>query len=73
MVIDELLALPTTPGIVAEGFGFTPELLVPILTHPRQAVWLILTPAFKVTSIACRNKPAWRTETSNPERAKQTS
>jgi hypothetical protein len=71
LVVDDLLALPTMPPIVAEGFGLTPELLAPILTSPHQAVWLIPTRAFKIASMARRNKPVWRDETSDPERAKQ--
>lgn len=43
LVIEELLALPKEPMVVAEGHGFIPELVVPVLSSRRQALWLVPT------------------------------
>lgn len=70
LVIADLLALPRGPLIVAEGFGFTPDLLAPLLTDPHRAVWLIPDEAFRQAAVARRDKPVWRTRTSDPDRAR---
>ena len=54
---------------MAEGFGFTPELLSPILSSKRQAIWLVPTEDFKWASMERRNKPSFRDEVSDPKRA----
>jgi len=54
---------------VAEGFGLTPELLSPVLSSNRQAIWLVPTEQFKWASMKRRNKPSFRDQVSNPERA----
>jgi shikimate kinase len=69
LVIEELLILPKAPVIVAEGFGLTPELLWPLLSDRRQAIWLVPTEAFKWASMRRRNKPTFRDQTSDPARA----
>jgi hypothetical protein len=69
MAIDDLLRLPDDRLIVAEGPWFFPDLLAPLLAHPRQALWLVPTAAFKRASAARRDKPAIRHQTSDPERA----
>jgi hypothetical protein len=66
LVIEELLALPKEPMIVAEGFGFTPEIIFPLLSNKRQAVWLVPTEEFKWMSMKRRGKFTWM---SDPERA----
>jgi len=55
--------------VVAEGFGLTPELLSPVLSSKRQAIWLVPTEEFKWESMKRRNKPSFRDKVSNPERA----
>jgi len=55
--------------VLAEGFGFTPELLSPVLSNKRQAIWLVPTEEFKRESMKRRNKPSFRDQVSNPERA----
>ena len=69
MALDDLLALPRTPAIVAEGPGFFPELVAPLIDDPRMAIWLVPTEPFKLASVARRGKPGNRHETSNPDRA----
>jgi hypothetical protein len=69
LVLQDLLALPQRPMIVAEGFGLTPELLGPLLSSKRQAVWLLPTRDFKRASMRRRNKPSFRDQVSDPARA----
>ncbi|MEX1157544.1 MAG: hypothetical protein WEC79_01280 [Thermomicrobiales bacterium] len=69
MALDDLLALPDTPGIVAEGSGFFPELVAPLIDGPRRAIWLVPSEPFKLASVARRRKPGNRHDTSDPERA----
>jgi adenylate kinase family enzyme len=71
LVIEDLLTLPQEPAILAEGFGFTPELLSPVLSNPHQAIWLVPTAQFKWVSLIRRNKPSFRDQTSDPVRATQ--
>ncbi len=56
------------PPLLAEGFGFTPELLSPVLVDARQAVWMVPAEAFKLASMQRRGKPSFRFRTSDPER-----
>jgi hypothetical protein len=56
MALDDLRALPGSPPIVAEGPGFFPDCLAPLLSDPRQAVWLVPAEAFKRASVARRDK-----------------
>jgi 2-phosphoglycerate kinase len=69
LVIEDLLALPKEPKIVAEGFGLTPELLFPVLLYKHQAIWLVPTDEFKRASMERRNKPSFKNETSDPQSA----
>ncbi len=69
LVVEDLLALPVEPMVVAEGHGLTPELISPVLSSNRQAIWLVPTEAFKWASMKRRNKPSFRDRTSDPERA----
>lgn len=71
MTIDELLDLPATSRIIAEGPGFFPELVAPLLTDRTMALWLLPTAAFKRESAIRRDKPGSRWETSGPERAQR--
>jgi len=69
LVVKDLLDLSREPMIVAEGFGLTPELLSPVLSNKRQAIWLVPTEEFKWASMKRRNKPSFRDKVSDPERA----
>ena len=70
LVVEDLLALPADRAIVAEGPGCFPEVVLPLLADPRQAIWLVPTEAFKRASYARRRKGDWRRElVSDPERA----
>lgn len=57
MIVDDLLALPTEPPILAEGFRLLPRLVAPLLRSPdgaRQAAWLISTPTFRLAAFEAR-------------------
>src|SRR5262245_35481511 len=40
LVIEDLLAMPKSPKIVAEGFGLLPDLVSPLISTSQQALWL---------------------------------
>ncbi|MGH2458443.1 MAG: hypothetical protein ACRDIY_06195 [Chloroflexota bacterium] len=70
MTLEDLLALPSAPPIVAEGYGFLPDLVLPLLSSKRQAIWLISTEEFKRASYERRGKGRF-SDTSDPERARR--
>jgi hypothetical protein len=45
-VVEDLLSLPADGPIVAEGAGFFPEVISPILSNPHQAIWLVASRSF---------------------------
>ncbi|MEV0732171.1 hypothetical protein [Polymorphospora sp. NPDC050346] len=69
-IVDDLLRLPTEPGILVEGFRLLPYLVKPLLATPAHAVWLLPTPAFRRAAFASRGS-LWTIagRTSVPERA----
>jgi hypothetical protein len=69
LVIEDLRAFSGETPLLAEGPWLFPELVAPLLTSPRQALWLNPTVEFKRASAARRDKPAFRHETSDSERA----
>ena len=70
MAFDDLLVLPLTPRIIAEGPGFFPVTIAPLLDEPRRAVWLVPTERFKRASVAQRGKLAG-VLVSDPARARE--
>ena len=69
MVIEDLVARPEEQAIVAEGYGFYPELIAPLLASPRSAVWLLPTPEFREQSLKLRGWAA-PVGTRDPARAR---
>lgn len=69
MTIEDLLAMPQAPMILAEGPGLFPECVYPLLSNPRQGIWLVPTETFKWVSATQRNKLSAWGETSDPDRA----
>jgi hypothetical protein len=70
MIVQDLLALPREPPILAEGFRLLPRLVQPLLTQSRQAVWLLPTRRFRRRAFASRGSLyAIAGRTSDPERA----
>ena len=56
LAIEDLLAMPPTQSIIAEGPGFFPEVIAPHLADPCQGSWLIPSETFKRASVARRDK-----------------
>jgi hypothetical protein len=71
MVVEDLLAYPADRPIVTEGPWLFPDDILPLLSRPRQAVWLVPSDEFKRASAARRDKPTIRYQTSDPQRASQ--
>jgi 2-phosphoglycerate kinase len=70
LIVEDLLALPPEPPILAEGFRLLPRLVAPLLSHPQQAVWLAPTPAFRRAAFDRRGFTwAIPRKTSQPEQA----
>jgi 2-phosphoglycerate kinase len=70
LVIEDLLRLPTRPGVVVEGFRLLPRLVQPLLAAPSHAVWLLPTPEFRRAAFD-RRGTLWEIarKTSDPDRA----
>jgi 2-phosphoglycerate kinase len=70
LIVEDLLRIPRTPGVIVEGFRLLPRLVRPLLAAPAQAVWLLPTPAFRRAALASRGS-LWKIagQTSDPERA----
>lgn len=70
LIVEDLLALPGDPPVLAEGFRLLPRLVGPLLSRPDQAVWLAPTAEFRRAAFDARGFtqeiPA---RTSDPERA----
>jgi ADP-ribose pyrophosphatase YjhB (NUDIX family) len=69
MMVEDLLAPPREPAIVAEGPGLFPECVAQVIEEPCQAIWLLPTREFKLASAQRRDKPTIRHGTSDPDRA----
>lgn len=69
LTLEDLQTMPVEPPIVAEGYGFSPELVLPLLTSPRQAIWLVSPEEFKRAAYERRGKGAF-TDTRDPARAR---
>lgn len=70
LILEDLLALPEEPPILAEGYKLLPRLVSPLLSGPNQAVWLVPTPPFRRVAVEMRGS-TWDIagRTSNAERA----
>jgi hypothetical protein len=70
LIVEDLLALPQAPPILAEGFRLLPRLVAPLLSRPQQAIWLAPTPAFRRAAFDSRGFTGEiPRQTSRPERA----
>lgn len=56
MALDDLRAMPRSPMIVAEGPGFSPVCIAPLLADRRRAIWLLPAEGFKCASVIRRDK-----------------
>jgi hypothetical protein len=71
LALEDLLARPSAPPIVAEGYGFTPDLVLPLLSSKRQAIWLVSTEEMKRAIFERRGKGAFTSSTSDPLRGRE--
>ncbi len=71
LVLEDLttLSLPEGMQIIAEGYGLTPGLVLPLLAKPSHFVCLLPTDAFKLASMQRRGKGYFGGEVSDPKRA----
>ncbi|BCJ35780.1 hypothetical protein Athai_32830 [Actinocatenispora thailandica] len=69
-IVDDLLALPDTSGVIVEGFRLLPRLVAPLLADPSRAAWLLPTPEFRRLALD-RRGDTWTIagRTSAPPRA----
>ena len=71
LIIEDILRLPSKPGVIVEGFRLLPHLVKQLLPERGRAVWLLPTPDFRQTVIEGRGGWTWGflAKTSDPERA----
>lgn len=71
LIVEDLLQIPDDEPVIVEGFRLLPDLVKPLLTHPRHAVWLLPTPEFRSDVFDRRGGPAWGfiAKTGDPQRA----
>ncbi|SHE75537.1 hypothetical protein SAMN05444392_1032 [Seinonella peptonophila] len=55
-VVEDLLKLPKNRMIIAEGPGFFPEVILPLIQSPHQAIWMAPSENFKRESHKRRKK-----------------
>jgi hypothetical protein len=70
LILDELLARPSTDTVLAEGFRLLPRLVAPLIARRSQAVWLLPTARMRLAANESRGT-AWAIagRTSDPSRA----
>lgn len=70
LIVEDLLALPNDPPVVAEGFRLLPHLVKPLVASPVHALWLLPTPDFRQAALVTRGS-LWTIagKTNDPERA----
>jgi hypothetical protein len=71
VIVEQLLAMPREPLLLAEGFEFLPESVATVLSTRRQAIWLVPTQAFQEASFQRREKASYHQNKSDPARAAQ--
>jgi hypothetical protein len=70
LIVEDLLCLPRQRCVIVEGFRLLPRLVMPLLTVPGHAVWLLPTPGFRRAALDSRGS-LWQIagKTSDPEMA----
>ena len=71
LIVEDLLRLPSQPGVVVEGFRLLPRLVKPLLCVNAQSVWLLPTADFRQKVIEGREDSGsgFLARTTDPERA----
>jgi hypothetical protein len=54
LIAEDVRALSAGGQVVAEGFQLTPDVVAPLIESPRQAVWLVPTPNFRIEQLLNR-------------------
>lgn len=72
LIVEDLLRLPSEPGVIVEGFRLLPRLVKRLLAVPGHAVWLLPTPDFRRAAIDSRGS-TWdiARKTNDPKRAQR--
>jgi hypothetical protein len=70
LIVEDLLRLPSEPGVIVEGFRLLPRLVKPFLVVLSHAVWLLPTPGFRRAAFGSRGS-LWEIagKTSDPDKA----
>lgn len=68
LAVEDILTMPSDRPLIAEGPGFFPDVIQPLLSASHQAIWLVPSEEFKHASHEKRGKSARRDQTSDPER-----
>ncbi len=70
LLLEELLALPKSPPVLAEGAALLPECVIPLLLERQRAICIVPTAAFQLHHYSTR---AWARDVvsacTNPEQA----
>ena len=70
LLIEDLQRLPTDRPVLVEGFRLLPRLVLPHVSNPRHAVWLVPTPDFRQAAFMRRSHAdAFWMRTTDPNRA----
>jgi hypothetical protein len=48
MILEDLHSMPTDRPVLAEGAALLPELVAPLVSHPRSAIWVVPTEEFQL-------------------------
>ena len=69
-VVEDLSSTSRNMPILAEGFGLFPECVSPVISDPRQALWLVASPRF-LRAMRYKRGMTAPNLTSDPEQARQ--
>lgn len=65
--LGDILEMTKDSMVVAEGFGFIPKLIEPLISSKRQAIWMLPTEEFKRKSFLQRGKDQNRMRDGNSD------
>lgn len=72
LILEDLMALPRSQPVLAEGAALMPEYVAPLLNDPHRAIWIVPTAEFQLKHYSQRE---WATgivkSTSDPQKAFQ--
>jgi hypothetical protein len=72
LILKDLLALPDSQPVLAEGAALLPECVAPLLNSPRQGIWIVPTADFQLHYYSRRDwAKDYIKDTSDPQQAFQ--